>query len=732
MVVLALTATSASIGPRSAAGQATADSWRKLSDMPAPRWEAGTVVLDNRLYVLGGYLKGTKSTKRVDVFDPRDSQWRRLADLPSAVTHLNAVLDGRSIWLAGGFKDGYPGKAIQEVWKYDVDRNSYVAGPPLPEPRAGGELALVGRRLHYLGGLLPDRDTDSADHWTLDLDALANANENAKWKPAAALPSPRNQFAAVVLDGKIHVLGGQFGHDRGQDDQARVDVYDPATNSWNRGVDLPKPHSHAEGSTFIVAGQVFMMGGMTRQGPGKRRRIDNEMISFSSGGKWKTLGQLPRPLSSPAAAIIGDKLFVAGGSLDGANPQPGMWVRDASAWRAPSASADWPGLLGPKRDGCVRGFQPPSKWPKQLTKVWQVEVGTGYGSPLVVGDQVFQHARQDEDEVLWRLDLKTGDVKWRQSHAVPFKIGGGGEGHGKGPKSSPTFADGRVFTMSIAGVLSAWDAGSGKLLWNADYGTTFKKKHPYWGASTSPLVDGDRVIVHFGSDEEGALVALDVATGKEAWKVAGDGPSYSSPLVVEIQNVRQVVEWNHEALVGVERNSGRPLWRFPFPHVGSDQNMPTPVFHQGRVLLGGENRGIRSLEPQRTDGKWTVKERWAQKKVALNMSSAVMNGDLLYGFSHYERGQLICLDVESGEILWRSPGRTGENVAFLSIPGHVAALISGGELRIVAATGDRYQPVASYRVAESPTWAPPVLLKDGVLVKDRQSLTFWSLTEPTD
>ncbi len=392
------------------------------------------------------------------------------------------------------------------------------------------------------------------------------------------------------------------------------------------------------------------------------------------------------------------------------------------------ASADdfWPGWRGPGRDGKVTGFRPPSQWPEQLEQVWQVEVGTGYGTPLVSGGRVYQHTRQGEDEVLWCIELD-GNVKWRKTYAAPFKMGGGGEWHGKGPKSSPVLADGRVFTLSISGLLSAWDAESGERLWQRDYGSRFEQSHPYWGVSTSPLVDGDRVIVHFGTDSEGALVALDTKSGEEVWTQGEDGASYASPIVVDIQGVRQIIEWNHRALVGVESKSGRKLWEFSFPHVGTDQNMPTPAFHRGIVILGGENRGLYGLEPKLDGDKWTVEERWFQDDVALDMSSAVVEGDLLYGFSHYGRGRFFCLDIQTGEVRWQGPGRTGDNVMFLTVPGHVVALIDKGELRIITASGGGYEMVASYRVSEKPTWAPPVLLSDSILVKDRDTLTLWSL-----
>jgi outer membrane protein assembly factor BamB len=392
-----------------------------------------------------------------------------------------------------------------------------------------------------------------------------------------------------------------------------------------------------------------------------------------------------------------------------------------------SPNTSWPGWLGPQRNGWVDGFQPPAQWPEQLKRGWQVEVGTGYSSPLVTDGLVYQHARQGDDEVVWCIDLLTGEVRWRESGKVPFKAAPGGERHGAGPKSSPVLADGRLFTMSILGDLTAWDVESGRRLWRTDYGSRFQPNRPNWGVATSPIVDGDRVIAHFGGDDEGALVALDVETGAELWTQGSDGPSYSSPLVVEIQGVRQVVEWNHRALVGVDVETGRFLWEFPFPQIGSDQNMPTPVFDRGRVLLGGENRDIHCLEPKTSDGKWSVKEHWYQEEVALNMSTAVVNGEWLFGFSHYNKGQFFCLDTPSGRVLWKGPGRTGDNVMFLSVPGYVVALINDGRLQVIAARGDRFDRVASYRVAEGDTYAPPVLLPSGFLVKDLKTLTFWSL-----
>jgi|TARA_B110000914_G_C15515824_1_gene473505 N-acetylneuraminic acid mutarotase len=300
--------------------------WHPLADMPVGKWEPGTVVLDGKLYVFGGYTLGVISSKRAEVYNPKDGSWTLIQELPSAITHMNAVLDGRIVWFAGGFKDGYKGHAIAEVWSYDVDLNRYTAAPLLPESRAGGGLAIVDRKMHYFGGLMADRDTDSSDHWVLDLDEWAKGS--ATWTNASGMPVPRNQFSTVVLNEKIYAIGGQFHHDSAQLDQSRVDIYDPQSDSWSSGPNLPKGHSHAEGATFVHDEQIYMLGGHTTPAGGIKSR-DGDILSLAEGGEWQKIGELPEPLSSPAGAIIGDKMYVAGGAAPGSTVIAKMWVRSA-------------------------------------------------------------------------------------------------------------------------------------------------------------------------------------------------------------------------------------------------------------------------------------------------------------------------------------------------------------------------------------------------------------------
>jgi outer membrane protein assembly factor BamB len=398
----------------------------------------------------------------------------------------------------------------------------------------------------------------------------------------------------------------------------------------------------------------------------------------------------------------------------------------SSACALPASEVYWPGWLGPNRDGQVDYFEVPEEWPKSVKREWSLVVGEGSGMPIVAEGRVYQHARLSGEEVVWCLDLESGEVLWRKSYPVNYRIQHFGTRHGNGPLSNPTWADGRLFTLSVTNVFSAWDADSGELLWRKDYSDQFRNAYPDWGASTSPLVDGEQVIIHFGGARGGVLAAFDVATGKELWTEGNDGACHASPILVELNGVRQIVEWNHDAVVGIESQTGKRLWDYDLPHRGSSQNSPTPIHFQGRILIGGENRGIRSLEPKFENGKWIVEENWHQRGVSLNMASAMINGDSLYGKSHLKRGQFFRLDPKTGEPIWLGPARMGEYATFLSIPGHVLVLKDDATLEVLKADAEDYERIAVYPVAESPTWAAPVLLRNGFLIKDLSKLFKWS------
>lgn len=305
-----------------AVGAAAAE-WRERAPLPMPRFEMATAVVDGELYVFGGFGPGVRATTRVDVYDWETDRWRRAADMPEALTHVNTAVDGDVVWLAGGFLDTGSGPAVDSVWRYDASEDRWSAGPALPAKRAGGGLAVLGRRLHYFGGLLPDRDTDTADHWVLDLDALER--EDREWTSATPMPAPRNQFGVVVHQGKAYAIGGQFHHDstlREPLDQPRVDVYDPENDRWSRVADLPGPLSHVEPGAFVAGGRLMVVGGRGAA-DGLQSRV---LVHDPDGDAWRVLAELPNALLAPGARVLGDQLVVVGGALERYQAQTTTWA----------------------------------------------------------------------------------------------------------------------------------------------------------------------------------------------------------------------------------------------------------------------------------------------------------------------------------------------------------------------------------------------------------------------
>ena len=397
---------------------------------------------------------------------------------------------------------------------------------------------------------------------------------------------------------------------------------------------------------------------------------------------------------------------------------------------APAAPVDepsWPGWRGPQRDARIDSFVPPETWPENLERVWRVEVGEGYATPLIVGKRIYQHARQGDEEVVWCLDRETGKPIWRRTVPVGFTPGRGGERHGLGPKSTPATADGRLFTLSITGRLSAWSADDGKPLWQRDFRERFELAHPYWGTATSPVVEDGRLYVHTGSCENGALFCIAPETGKDLWVRDEDANCYSSPIIETFEGVRQFVEFNHGGLCGIDLMTGKLLWRHPFPHHGNNQNTPTPVRHEDLLIVGAENRGVLAVRPQLKDGTWTVREVWRHRDVSMDMSSMVVCEGLVYGFSPPRMGRPFCLEPATGKVVWEGEARAGDNAQFLAIPGHVLALTDRGALHVLRANPQSCDILITYQVAEDGTWTAPALVGDALFTKDLKHLTQWRM-----
>jgi outer membrane protein assembly factor BamB len=298
--------------------------------------------------------------------------------------------------------------------------------------------------------------------------------------------------------------------------------------------------------------------------------------------------------------------------------------------------------------------------------------------------------------------------------------------HGEGPKSTPTVAEGRLFTLGISGILSCWDADSGKPLWQHDFSNKFKSTWPLFGTATSPMVEAGRLIVHVGGHDDGALAAFDPQTGQVAWQWDGDGPAYTSPIMATLHGTRQLITQSQGECIGVSATDGSLLWRFPFEtqHV---MNIVTPVVAGELVIFSGFRKGTMAYRLEKGQDQWSAEQVWHNPDVSMFMNSPVVVGERVLGLSQEEKGQFFCLDASSGKTLWTSDGRMGENAALLTAGDTVLALTTGSELIVFKASADRFQPLARYKVADTPTWAHPVIRGRKILIRDASSLALWTM-----
>ena len=233
---------------------------------------------------------------------------------------------------------------------------------------------------------------------------------------------------------------------------------------------------------------------------------------------------------------------------------------------------DWPQWRGPNRDGVSQTAHLDRKWPESGPKeVWRQPIGEGFSGISIAKSLAYTMYSSGGSEFVVCLNALDGSEIWKMRSGAKYS-----EDNGNGPRCTPTVDGDRVYVLGASGELLALEAESGKLIWQRNLRREFRSKRPYWGFTSSPLVEGNSVVVEAGGSNERALMAFDKLTGEVLWGTGEDKIGYSSPIAVDALGVRQILFFTGAALVSLSP-SGEQYWRHTWPNEGGI-NPATPVF----------------------------------------------------------------------------------------------------------------------------------------------------------
>ena len=383
---------------------------------------------------------------------------------------------------------------------------------------------------------------------------------------------------------------------------------------------------------------------------------------------------------------------------------------------APAPDAVWPGFRGPGRDSVARGVRIATDWASSPpVELWRRPVGPGWSSFAVRGDLVYTQEQRGEDEVVACYRLSTGEPVWSHLDAARFWESNAGAG----PRATPTLSGGRVYTFGATGIVNALDADDGTLLWTRNAGTDTGRDVPGWGFSSSPLVVGDVVVVAAA----GTAAAYDAATGETRWLGPEGGGGYSSPHLVTVDGVAQVVLMGGPGAAGFAPADGKLLWRHPME--SGTRIVQPAVTPDGELLLSvGDGHGMVRVALSRGEAGWTAAQRWSSIGLKPYFNDFVVHEGHAYGF---DGSMLAAIDLANGKRKWKG-GRYGHGqLVLLPDQDLLLVLSEDGELALVAANAAGFTELARVPAIAGKTWNHPVLAGDVLLVRNGEEMAAFRL-----
>lgn len=396
---------------------------------------------------------------------------------------------------------------------------------------------------------------------------------------------------------------------------------------------------------------------------------------------------------------------------------------------APTVAADWPGLLGPERNG-VAAEETAIGWEGETPpELWSLPVGSGWSGPSVADGRVFVFHRRGEEVLLEARDRATGDALWSSSQPTSYEDDFGFDA---GPRATPEVADGRVVTYGAAGRLTSRRVEDGEILWTVDTRAIYGPEKLFFGVGATPLLIEGLVVTPVGSTDGAGIVAFDAETGAERWRATDHEVSYSSPIRAKVGRQQRIVAWTREGVVDLDPEDGRlRSFRQFESRLGSSVQAATPiVVGRNRLLVTasyGLGAGLMEL------GRGAVELRWSTDYALSSHFATPVPVDERHVVGFHGRqeagAELRCLRLERGEVCWTFEGTGAGSV--LRVDEQLVVLTEKGELLVAPFEKDAFRPRHRVRILEPTVRALPAF-SDGVLfARDPERLVAFDLRAGT-
>jgi outer membrane protein assembly factor BamB len=390
----------------------------------------------------------------------------------------------------------------------------------------------------------------------------------------------------------------------------------------------------------------------------------------------------------------------------------------------------WPQYNGANHDRTSHEVVALREWPAAGPPVvWKVATNAGFSSPTIADGKVFTLVSRFHDgterEHCVALEADSGKELWSAPLSQPEYDGGGGAGTdgnsgGDGPRSTPSYADGRVIVLDSLLLLACFDAQSGETIWEKDLVAEYGGRLIRWQSAASALVDDGRVFVAGGGEGE-SLLAFDAATGELVWKTGDERMTHATPIAVTIHDVRQVIFYVQSGLVSVDPATGNELWRQEYPYKTSSAASPV-VFEELVYVSAGYGVGAGAFVILEEEGEWSVEFLWRKRNDLFNhWSTPVCKDGYLYGmfsFKKYGEGPLQCVELATGDVLWSADGFGPGNC--ILVGEDLIALSDAGEVVLVEADPGAYNELARAQVLAGKCWSSPTFADGQLYVRSTQ------------